>query len=207
MTAIIDIYAREILDSRGNPTLEVDVELESGARGRAAVPSGASTGAHEAVEKRDGDKNRYNGKGVQKAAVAVNTEIFETISGIEATEQALIDQRMIELDGTENKGRLGANALLGVSMAVAHAQAASRKEPLWKYLADINGQFLDAVRGNRNPETPARPSLAGRSSPPQAVPAKRALSPRPTGCAPGGRGWGWRGLGQASRPRGRSGAV
>src|SRR3954469_2654871 len=123
MTAIVDIIGREILDSRGNPTVEVDVVLESGTVGRAAVPSGASTGAHEAVEKRDGDKKRYGGKGVLDAVEAVNTEIFETLSGVDATEQSLIDQMMVELDGTPNKARLGANAILGVSLAVAHAAA------------------------------------------------------------------------------------
>ena len=123
MTAIIDIQAREILDSRGNPTVEVDVTLEDGAFGRAAVPSGASTGAHEAVEKRDGDKSRYGGKGVLKAVDAVNGEIFDTLSGFEAEEQRRIDSVLIDLDGTENKSRLGANAILGVSLAVAKAAA------------------------------------------------------------------------------------
>lgn len=138
MTAIIDITAREILDSRGNPTVEVDVHLESGAMGRAAVPSGASTGAHEAVEKRDGDKKRYGGKGVRKAVEIVNTEIFEMLSGMEATEQTLIDQMMIDLDGTPNKNRLGANAILGVSMAVAKAAAEECDLPLYRY---IGGSF------------------------------------------------------------------
>ena len=123
MTAIADIQAREILDSRGNPTVEVDVMLEDGAFGRAAVPSGASTGAHEAVEKRDGDKSRYGGKGVLLAVDAVNGEIFDALSGFEAEEQRRIDQALIELDGTENKSRLGANAILGVSLAVAKAAA------------------------------------------------------------------------------------
>src|SRR5262249_39730395 len=115
MSAIADIRAREILDSRGNPTVEVDVRLESGAFGRAAVPSGASTGTHEAVELRDGDKQRYGGKGVRNAVHAVNAEIFEALSGIEASQQAKVDRMMSELDGTPNKGRLGANAILGVS--------------------------------------------------------------------------------------------
>ncbi len=123
MTAIVDIKGREILDSRGNPTVEVDVTLESGASGRAAVPSGASTGAHEAVELRDGDAARYGGKGVQKAVEAVNHDIFEAISGLDAEDQVLIDTMMIELDGTPNKARLGANAILGVSLAVAKAAA------------------------------------------------------------------------------------
>ena len=118
MTAIVDIIGREILDSRGNPTVEVDVVLEDGSIGRAAVPSGASTGAHEAVELRDGDKARYLGKGVQKAVDAVNGEIFEALGGMDAEEQVQIDQIMIELDGTPNKSRLGANAILGVSLAV-----------------------------------------------------------------------------------------
>jgi enolase len=117
MSAIVNIIGREILDSRGNPTVEVDVALESGAFGRAAVPSGASTGAHEAVERRDGDKSRYGGKGVLGAVEAVNTELFEALSGMDADEQEYLDQVMIDLDGTKNKGRLGANAILGVSLA------------------------------------------------------------------------------------------
>ena len=121
MTAIIDIHARQILDSRGNPTVEVDVQLETGAIGRAAVPSGASTGVHEAVELRDGDKSKYLGKGVEKAVEFVNTEIFEALVGVDAEEQMYIDQVMIELDGTDNKGRLGANAILGVSLAISKA--------------------------------------------------------------------------------------
>ena len=124
MSAITHVHAREILDSRGNPTLEVDVRLASGAFGRAAVPSGASTGEHEAVELRDGDKKRYLGKGVQTAVGHVNNEIRKTVTGMEALEQATLDRTLIDLDGTENKGRLGANALLGVSLAVAHAAAA-----------------------------------------------------------------------------------
>ena len=135
MTAIIDIVGREILDSRGNPTLEAEVTLTDGAFGRAMVPSGASTGTKEAIELRDGDKTRYLGKGVQHAVNNVNTTIATALNGMDAADQAGIDQRMIDLDGTENKGRLGANALLGVSMAVAHAQADSNREPLWKYLA------------------------------------------------------------------------
>src|SRR5204863_8367300 len=116
MTAIVDIIGREILDSRGNPTVEVDVELEDGSRGRAAVPSGASTGAHEAVELRDGDKTRYLGKGVRKAVDAIHGEIFDAIGGMDAEAQAKIDETMIALDGTPNKSRLGANAILGVSL-------------------------------------------------------------------------------------------
>ncbi|MCB1389034.1 MAG: phosphopyruvate hydratase, partial [Rhodobacteraceae bacterium] len=121
MTTILDIIGREILDSRGNPTVEVDVILEDGTMGRAAVPSGASTGAHEAVERRDGDKARYMGKGVLHAVAAVNGEIAEALVGFDATEQVAIDRALIELDGTENKSRLGANAILGVSLAVAKA--------------------------------------------------------------------------------------
>jgi enolase len=133
MTAIVDITAREILDSRGNPTVEVDVLLEDGSLGRAGVPSGASTGAHEAVELRDGGK-RYGGKGVQKAVAAVNTEIFDAISGMEAEDQTRIDRIMIKLDGTPNKSRLGANAILGVSLALAKAAAISAGQPLYRYV-------------------------------------------------------------------------
>lgn len=142
MSAIIDIFAREILDSRGNPTVEVDVVLESGATGRAAVPSGASTGAHEAVEKRDGDKGRYGGKGVSQAVEAVNTEIFEALSGVESSEQTLIDQLLIDLDGTENKSRLGANAILGVSLAVAKASAEEAGLPLYRYVGGAYSHLL-----------------------------------------------------------------
>src|SRR5690348_747950 len=123
MTEIVDVYAREILDSRGNPTVEAEVTLEDGSMGRAAVPSGASTGAHEAVELRDGDKSRYLGKGVRKAVAAVNDEICDALTGFEAEDQRTIDAVMNELDGTPNKSRLGANAILGVSMAVAKAAA------------------------------------------------------------------------------------
>jgi enolase len=134
MTAILDITAREILDSRGNPTVEVDVTLDSGAFGRAAVPSGASTGAHEAVELRDGDKKRYAGKGVLKAVEAVNTEIHEELSGVDAEDQLYIDKLLKDLDGTPNKSRLGANAILGVSLAVAKAAAEEANLPFWKYV-------------------------------------------------------------------------
>jgi enolase len=134
MSAIVDVIAREILDSRGNPTVEADVLLESGVMGRAAVPSGASTGAREAIELRDGDNQRYLGKGVLKAVEYVNTEIAEAIIGLDASEQAFIDQTMIELDGTENKSRLGANAILAVSMAVARAAAEESGLPLYRYL-------------------------------------------------------------------------
>ncbi|WP_374383403.1 phosphopyruvate hydratase [Dongia sp.] len=142
MTAIIDLHARQILDSRGNPTVEVDVILESGASGRAAVPSGASTGAHEAVELRDGDKSRYLGKGVQKAVEAVNGEIFEAISGLDAEDQVKIDRLMIKLDGTPNKARLGANAILGVSLAVAKAAAADAGLPLYRYVGGTSARTL-----------------------------------------------------------------
>ncbi|UDF02400.1 phosphopyruvate hydratase [Asticcacaulis sp. AND118] len=142
MSAIIDIVAREILDSRGNPTVEVDVTLEDGAFGRAAVPSGASTGAHEAVEKRDGDKSRYLGKGVRQAVDAVNGEIYEALSGLDARDQRHIDQILINLDGTENKARLGANAILGVSLAVAKAAAASVNLPLYKYVGGLSARVL-----------------------------------------------------------------
>ncbi len=142
MTTIIDIHAREILDSRGNPTIEVDVHLESGAMGRAAVPSGASTGAHEAVERRDGDKHRYSGKGVLEAVAAVNGEIAEEIVGFDALEQVGIDRTMIEMDGTPNKGRLGANAILGVSLAVAKAAAEATGQPLYRYVGGTSARIL-----------------------------------------------------------------
>ncbi len=142
MTAIVDITAREILDSRGNPTVEVDVMLEDGSFGRAAVPSGASTGAHEAVELRDGDRDRYSGKGVRSAVDAVNGEIFDAISGMEAEGQILLDQTLIALDGTRNKGRLGANAILGVSLAIAKAAAAASGLPLYRYLGGPGARVL-----------------------------------------------------------------
>jgi enolase len=142
MTAITDIIAREILDSRGNPTVEVDVVLEDGSSGRAAVPSGASTGAHEAVELRDGDKKRYQGKGVHKAVDAVESEIFDAIGGMNAEEQVKIDETMIALDGTPNKARLGANAILGVSLAVAKAAAATSRTPLYRYVGGASARLL-----------------------------------------------------------------
>jgi enolase len=142
MTAIVDVIGREILDSRGNPTVEVDVILEEGSEGRAAVPSGASTGAHEAVELRDGDKKRYLGKGVTKAVEAVNGEIYDAISGLDAEEQVKIDETMIKLDGTPNKGRLGANAILGVSLAVAKAAAAAKDLPLYRYVGGTSARVL-----------------------------------------------------------------
>ncbi len=142
MTAIVDIRGREVLDSRGNPTVEVDVVLESGAFGRAAVPSGASTGAHEAVELRDGDKARYRGKGVLKAVEAVNHEILDVLSGLDAEDQVQIDLMMAELDGTPNKARLGANAVLGVSLAVAKAAAEEAGLPLYRYVGGTQARTL-----------------------------------------------------------------
>ena len=159
MSTIIDIHAREILDSRGNPTVEVDVILEDGTMGRAAVPSGASTGAHEAVEKRDGDKSRYMGKGVLEAVAAVNGEIAEAILGMDATEQVAIDEMMIELDGTPNKGRLGANAILGVSMAVAKAAADFTAQPLYRYIGGTSARTLpvpmmNIINGGEHADNP-----------------------------------------------------
>ncbi|MGN7869228.1 phosphopyruvate hydratase [Paracoccus sp. 22332] len=159
MTAIIDIYAREILDSRGNPTVEVDVTLEDGTMGRAAVPSGASTGAHEAVEKRDGDKARYLGKGVLEAVAAVNGEIAENLIGEDATEQRAIDAMMCELDGTPNKGRLGANAILGVSLAVAKAAADACQQPLYRYVGGTAARILpvpmmNIINGGEHADNP-----------------------------------------------------
>jgi enolase len=159
MSTIIDIHAREILDSRGNPTVEVDVILEDGTMGRAAVPSGASTGAHEAVEKRDGDKNRYMGKGVLEAVAAVNGEIAEAIVGEDATEQVAIDRMMIELDGTPNKGRLGANAILGVSLAVAKAAADFTTQPLYRYIGGTSARILpvpmmNIINGGEHADNP-----------------------------------------------------
>ncbi|WP_423602651.1 phosphopyruvate hydratase [Sphingomonas sp. MS122] len=159
MTAIIDIHARQILDSRGNPTVEVDVLLEDGSFGRAAVPSGASTGAHEAVEKRDGDKSVYLGKGVLEAVEGVNGEIAEEITGLDAEDQADIDYAMIELDGTENKGRLGANAILGVSLAVAKAAADARGLPLYRYVGGVSAHVLpvpmmNIINGGEHADNP-----------------------------------------------------
>ncbi len=142
MTMIIDVIGREILDSRGNPTVEVDVELESGARGRASVPSGASTGTHEAIEKRDGDKTRFQGKGVMEAVSAVNEEIYETLCGMDAQQQMAIDQTLLDLDGTEDKSRLGANALLGTSLAVARAAADALGQPLYRYIGGLYAHVL-----------------------------------------------------------------
>ncbi|PWE34186.1 phosphopyruvate hydratase [Maritimibacter sp. 55A14] len=159
MSEIIDIAAREILDSRGNPTVEVDVTLEDGTMGRAAVPSGASTGAHEAVERRDGDKARYKGKGVLDAVAAVNGEIAEELLGTDATEQVMIDRLMIEMDGTPNKSRLGANAILGVSLAVAKAAAAYSLQPLYRYVGGTSARVLpvpmmNIINGGEHADNP-----------------------------------------------------
>ena len=159
MSAIADITAREILDSRGNPTIEVDVLLESGAFGRAAVPSGASTGAHEAVELRDGDKSRYGGKGVRNAITAVETEILDAIGGMDAEQQIAIDNIMIDLDGTPNKARLGANAILGVSLALAKAAAEDNGMPLYRYIGGIGARTLpvpmmNIVNGGKHADNP-----------------------------------------------------
>jgi enolase len=159
MSIIIDIHAREILDSRGNPTVEVDVILEDGTMGRAAVPSGASTGAHEAVEKRDGDKARYMGKGVLEACAAVNGEIAEALVGMDVTEQVAIDAAMIELDGTPNKARLGANAILGVSMACAKAAADYTAQPLYRYIGGTSARVLpvpmmNIINGGEHADNP-----------------------------------------------------
>ncbi|GAA3436660.1 phosphopyruvate hydratase [Kutzneria kofuensis] len=142
MTAIVRAVGRQVLDSRGNPTVEVDVQLEDGSFGRAAVPSGASTGTNEAVELRDGDKSRYHGKGVRKAVDAVNGEIADAVRGLDAEDQAVVDRTMIELDGTPNKGRLGANATLGVSLAVAKAAAAAHRQPLYRYVGGVFAHVL-----------------------------------------------------------------
>ncbi len=159
MSTIIDIHAREILDSRGNPTVEVDVHLEGGFMGRAAVPSGASTGAHEAVERRDGDKARYKGKGVLEAVAAVNGEIAEEIVGFDALEQVGIDRTMIEMDGTPNKSRLGANAILGVSLAVARAAAEATGQPLFRYVGGTSARMLpvpmmNIINGGEHADNP-----------------------------------------------------
>ena len=159
MSTIVDIFAREILDSRGNPTVEADVVLQSGAFGRAAVPSGASTGVHEAVELRDGDKSRYMGKGVEKAVNNVNEEISDALIGFDSESQIDIDRTMIELDGTENKGRLGANAILAVSMAVAKAQAEELGMPLYRYLGGTMARTLpvpmmNILNGGKHADNP-----------------------------------------------------
>jgi enolase len=159
MSFITDIHAREILDSRGNPTVEVDVTLEDGSMGRAAVPSGASTGLHEAVEKRDGDKTRYMGKGVREAVAAVNGEIADALVGFEATEQEAIDAALCELDGTSNKGRLGANAILGVSLAVAKAAAEYSAQPLYRYVGGTSARLMpvpmmNIINGGEHADNP-----------------------------------------------------
>ncbi len=159
MTAIYDVHAREIIDSRGNPTLEVDVMLECGAKGRAAVPSGASTGENEAIELRDGDKKRYSGKGVLKAVDNVNDKIFSEIEGMDAVDQIGIDQAMIDLDGTKNKSKLGANAILGVSLAVAHAAANALEIPLYRYIGGANAKrlpipMMNIINGGAHSDAP-----------------------------------------------------
>ncbi|GLQ26830.1 phosphopyruvate hydratase [Sulfitobacter pacificus] len=159
MSTIVDIHAREILDSRGNPTVEVDVILEDGTMGRAAVPSGASTGAYEAVERRDGDKSRYMGKGVLEACAAVNGEIGDALVGLDATEQVELDEIMIELDGTENKSRLGANAILGVSLAAAKAAADFCTQPLFRYVGGTSARVLpvpmmNIINGGEHADNP-----------------------------------------------------
>jgi enolase len=159
MTAILDVHARQILDSRGNPTVEVEVLLEDGSTGRAAVPSGASTGAHEAVEKRDGDKSRWLGKGVGQAVDSVRGEIFEAVAGMDAEDQAEIDALLIDLDGTENKARLGANAILGVSLAVAKAAADARGLPLYRYVGGVSAHLLpvpmmNIINGGEHADNP-----------------------------------------------------
>ena len=159
MAEIIDMVAREILDSRGTPTVEVDVVLDDGSFGRAAVPSGASTGAHEAVELRDGDAARFGGKGVQKAVNAVNTELYDEIVGMDASEQIEVDRAMIELDGTENKGRFGANAILGISLAIAKASADSAGLPLYRYIGGTLAHTLpvpmmNILNGGKHADNP-----------------------------------------------------
>ncbi len=159
MSTIIDIHAREILDSRGNPTVEVDVTLEDGTMGRAAVPSGASTGAHEAVERRDGDAARYMGKGVLEAVAAVNGDLADALVGMDATEQVAVDMSMIEMDGTPNKSRLGANAILGVSLAVAKAAADYTGQPLYRYVGGTSARLLpvpmmNIINGGEHADNP-----------------------------------------------------
>jgi enolase len=159
MSAIADIVARQILDSRGNPTVEVDVFLDTGAMGRAAVPSGASTGAHEAVELRDGDKSRFGGKGVLQAAANIESEIFEAIGGMDASEQVKIDNLLIDLDGTPNKSRLGANATLAVSLAIAKASAIDYDMPLYRYLGGVDARTLpvpmmNIINGGQHADNP-----------------------------------------------------
>ena len=159
MSAIVDIIAREILDSRGNPTVEAEVVLDSGAIGRAAVPSGASTGAHEAVELRDGDKARYGGKGVSKAVENVEGEIFDALSGLDPADQIKIDEIMIELDGTPNKGRLGANAILAVSLACAKAAAEDLGIPLYRHVGGVYARTLpvpmmNIINGGQHADNP-----------------------------------------------------
>ena len=173
MSAIVDIVGREILDSRGNPTVECDVLLESGVMGRAAVPSGASTGSREAIELRDGDQSRYLGKGVLKAVEHINTEISEAVLGLDASEQSFLDKTLIDLDGTENKSRLGANAMLAVSMAVARAAAEESGLPLYRYFGGMNAcqlpvPMMNVINGgahaNNTPNKPAKPAPMGTTA-------------------------------------------
>ena len=197
MTAIVNIVGREILDSRGNPTVEVDVLLEDGALGRAAVPSGASTGAHEAVELRDGDKARYLGKGVRKAIDAVEGEIFDAIGGMDAEDQVRIDETMIALDGTPNKARLGANALLGVSLATAKAAAIASGLPLYRYVGGTAARTLpvpmmNIVNGGAHADNPIdfqefMVMPVGASSFAEALARRRGDFPHAEGRAEGGR--------------------
>ena len=189
MTAIVDIIGREILDSRGNPTVEVDVVLEDGSLGRAAVPSGASTGTHEAVELRDGDKKRYLGKGVRSAVEAVNGEIFDALGGLDAEAQVKIDETMIGLDGTPNKARLGANAILGVSLAVAKAAATANNLPLYRYVggtaarrfAGADDEYHQRRRACRQSDRFSgihdRAGGGGEILPKRCVPARKSFTP------------------------------
>ncbi len=177
MSAIVDIVGREILDSRGNPTVECDVLLESGTMGRAAVPTGASTGSREAIELRDGDKGRYLGKGVLRAVEHINTEISEAVLGLDASEQAFLDRTLIDLDGTDNKGRLGANATLAVSMAVARAAAEECGLPLYRYFGGIGRDAAAGADDERHQRRRARqqqPRPAGADD----HPGRRAELPR-----------------------------
>src|SRR2546421_2086136 len=183
MSSIVDVVAREILDSRGNPTVEADVLIESGVMGRAAVPSGASTGSREALELRDQDKGRYGGKGVLKAVEHVNTEISEAIMGLDAQEQSFIDKTLIELDGTDNKSRLGANAILAVSMAVAKAAAEESGLPLYRYFGGSGGMqmpvpMMNVINGGGHPGDNLRIHefiiMAGRAGSLSQSPRRRA---------------------------------
>jgi hypothetical protein len=189
MSSVVDVVAREVLDSRGNPTVECDVLLESGVMGRAAVPSGASTGSREAIELRDGDAARYLGKGVLQAVENVNTEISEAIIGLDAQEQAFIDQTLIHLDGTDNKARLGANAMLAVSMAVAKAAAEESGLPLYRYFggsgpdADAGADDEHHQRWRTCQQQPRLPGVHDSAGQPELVPRSPALRCRGLPCA------------------------